>query len=512
MPATASSLEGEARVAQVKRSAATSAFALAAATIVLVFALHGPSLVALARTWSESATYGHGWLVLPVAGWLAWRDRARLVESTSAPSPLAFVFLVPMALAWLVLQQAELQALAQPLVPAIAFATLWAAWGGRFARVFTIPLGILYLTMPIWNVIRPTLQTITVAVSASIGRAFDITMFVVGNAITLPTGTLVVEEACSGLNFFLVALTLAALVFVTSRRSLAYRLGLVAAAVACALIANWIRVTALILFASRVGVDHPLVVDHYTAGMVLFGVVIAPLLYVAARDMDFAPSRVSSSEVHAAKGPGLSWFVAVLVCSVLPMAWYFAERGGAAQYANMEAAKVEAETPAAPAGWQPAASEPADWRAIFEGFDGERSDAFIEPGANERVVRYTAWYMRERQDHELINERNRMEGPEGWRKVRTLSGGQNLPCAADGRCATLVTRGTDGRFWLVAYRYRVGSVPTSRALVAKLALGLQRFVGASPRSSVDAWATVCGVDCAAAARRLGPWTSTGDSP
>lgn len=485
------------------RSQVATALAYAVSTIALVFALHAPSLVALARTWSDSATYGHGWLVLLVAAWLIWRDRVRLIEAVPSRSLFALVGLVPLALLWLVLQQAELQALAQPLVPAIALVTLWAAWGPRFARVFVIPVGLLYLTMPIWNVIRPTLQTVTVAVSTRVARLFDITMFVDGNAVTLSTGTLVVEEACSGLNFFLVALTLAALVFVTSRRSLTYRVGLIGLAVACALVANWIRVTALIVFASRVGVNHPLVVDHYTAGMVLFGLVIAPLLYVAARDMDLGSSHASTIELHDAKPTVSYWIAAIVLGSLLPAAWYYAERSGAAGGAN-----AAPDSASAPATWASTSSDSADWRPVFEGLDGERIEAFVVGDA--RVVRYTAWYLRERQDHELINERNRLEGPESWRKVRSLPGADRLACVAEGRCATLVTRGEDGRFWLVAYRYRVGSVSTPRAIVAKLALGMQRFVGTAPRSSVDAWASVCNVDCASAASRLETWTSTGE--
>jgi hypothetical protein len=36
-------------------------------------------VAAATRVWNNSATYNHCWLILPIAGWLAWTRRHRLV-------------------------------------------------------------------------------------------------------------------------------------------------------------------------------------------------------------------------------------------------------------------------------------------------------------------------------------------------------------------------------------------------------------------------------------------------
>ena len=66
--------------------------ALAAATVILLFATSWWSMV---QIWSQSATYGHQFLIPPIAAYLAWRRRARLAEVVQGVSVLG----LPVALA-----------------------------------------------------------------------------------------------------------------------------------------------------------------------------------------------------------------------------------------------------------------------------------------------------------------------------------------------------------------------------------------------------------------------------
>ena len=58
-------------------------------------------VVAAVKVWNDSTAYNHCWLVLPIAGWLAWTRRDRLSVLLPQPMPLLALLALPLGLGWL---------------------------------------------------------------------------------------------------------------------------------------------------------------------------------------------------------------------------------------------------------------------------------------------------------------------------------------------------------------------------------------------------------------------------
>jgi len=69
----------------------TSALAALAAGLAVFGFVFATEITAAVATWERSAAYNHCWLVLPIAVWLAWQRRERLVGLRPVPMPLAAV-------------------------------------------------------------------------------------------------------------------------------------------------------------------------------------------------------------------------------------------------------------------------------------------------------------------------------------------------------------------------------------------------------------------------------------
>src|SRR4029077_4676824 len=102
---------------------------------------------------------------------------------------------------------------------------------------------------------------------------------------TFPNGTrFEVTLACSGVVFLVQGLAVAVLLGELEQASLGRRVRLVASMVAVALIANWIRVLALVQIGYSTDMRHVLVSrDHLEFGWALFVLVLVAFVWLATR-------------------------------------------------------------------------------------------------------------------------------------------------------------------------------------------------------------------------------------
>ena len=56
--------------------------------VAAVAVLYAPVLRDLVSDWTHDSNYSHGFLIVPAAIWMVWRDRAGLQSSAGAPSGL----------------------------------------------------------------------------------------------------------------------------------------------------------------------------------------------------------------------------------------------------------------------------------------------------------------------------------------------------------------------------------------------------------------------------------------
>lgn len=248
----------------------------------LVMAAHLPLLAVHLRNLWLRQHYQFFPLMLLAIGWMIWqrlpsRDAPRTRSGTwlenlmvlvgSTLMLTAFLLFTPWlgALAALVTAGGILRRLAGP----VAWRQVWPYWAMAW----------IILPPPFALDIRLTqaLQRFTAWCSSAILDMFGIKHLMEGTVLDFPGRSLLVEEACSGIQslFTLLACTLFYVVY--KRRGIFVSLVLLASAVLWASLANILRVVTVALAYDRLGSDLATGWRHELLGFVVFGLAVALL-------------------------------------------------------------------------------------------------------------------------------------------------------------------------------------------------------------------------------------------
>jgi exosortase A len=225
------------------RAKLTAAITLLACAFVL---LYWPVLRKLVYDWSTDENYSHGFLIVPLAAYLAWERRDRLRALPARPNTFGLL-IVAGSLVMLVagLLGAELFltriSMLGMLVGGILFVLGW-----KHLKALLFPVGVLLLMIPIpaiiFNQILFPLQLLASRVGEASLSAAGIPVLREGNVIILANTTLEVAEACSGIRSLVSLLTLAIVYGYFSDHRPGIRLAIAFAAIPVAIIANGVRV------------------------------------------------------------------------------------------------------------------------------------------------------------------------------------------------------------------------------------------------------------------------------
>src|SRR5688572_5516195 len=243
------------------------------ALVLLTFGACWPSTLSLMASWEDTVgrTYTHGYVVVVLALWMIWRDRMSWATAPARPFLPAVALLFAGALGWLVAYRAGLQIVHQAALPAFAASAVLVMFGWRTLRALAFPLAWLYLAIPIWDAVRPLLNWISVMAVRLLLRIADIPAYFVNNTFEIPSGTFAIADGCSGLHFFVVALTISLLYGEINRDNLRTRVKLVLFALLLAMATNWLRIFIIVLAGHLTDMQHQLVVnEHYSFGWYMF--------------------------------------------------------------------------------------------------------------------------------------------------------------------------------------------------------------------------------------------------
>ncbi len=272
-----------------------------------------PLLTIVHGAWTNKfGANSHGYLVLALACYFGWKilrqspDRTRFRPSLSAAIPLAAA--VAAALAAHALFVGAIQSALVPIIIGLCIA-LCLGWLTALRLVW--PLLFLYFAMPVWGPAHQPLQNLTTSIAARLLGLIHIPFYVEGNFVHLVSGTIEIAMGCSGLNYLVAALTLAAAQCTLQLSTAAARVKLVAAAALAGLCANWLRVTSLIAIGHFTEMRHYLIrVEHFWFGWAIFTASLAPVVLYGRWLADQEP--VSESGLVPPPGlPPLQWLWAV---------------------------------------------------------------------------------------------------------------------------------------------------------------------------------------------------------
>ena len=235
-------------------------------------------------TWTTNDNYSHGPLVPLVSAVLVWSRRKKLAALPVRGSRLGLPLVAlgcAMQVAGLRSDVFSLQGWSLlPLLAGLVLALLGRAW----LRTLAFPLGFLafMLTFPpiVVNQLSFALKEVTVRFAEHAAEALGASLLRDGMTLYLASGELRVENPCSGLRSLLALLATGALFAGLQRGGRWRRLALFLAAVPVAMIANALRITALILVAHYHGVEAAGGAVHDVSGYALYAVALAGLLLV----------------------------------------------------------------------------------------------------------------------------------------------------------------------------------------------------------------------------------------
>jgi exosortase len=447
-----------------------------------------PVLLGVHRNWaSVYGHFAHGYLVLVMALWLAWRGWRTRPDLSVAPWWPAVAALVPLLAALSVTTALSVDTVDQSLLPLVLLALAAGVFGLQVARVFLWPILFLYCALPIWWIINTPLQLLTIAIVNPLVRLSGAVAYIEGNRFHFPSGVIEIASLCSGLNYMVAALSLALFQGMLYLRTWRSRTKLLAAAVAVSLLANWVRVYSLMLIGYYSEMQNYLIrVEHIYYGWVLFLVFLWPVFAYGARlegaeRRQHAPVPPPASGAVDVAGPATA-LAALLAGLLLLLPALF--------QARLAAAAAEAGVPA------PLGSPGDSTATLAVGVAGtlsvpgalERRESFYIDGRVVEVYRARYALGGDRPDAgtalDLLADRWRSAGP---RTAAVGAGG--LPYEQQpGRI--------DGRAVLVRSGLTIAGVPVATSLGAKRAAlaGLPRL-----RGDGYLWlaAVECRADCAA---------------
>jgi exosortase len=180
---------------------------------VLLVLLYYHILSALTVQWWGDPNYSHGFIVPLFCGWIVWRERKRILAEPVRPSWFGFIVILGgLGILVLGVLGAELFLSRTSLLIVIAGLIIQFQGWRRF-RAMLFPWAVLFLMIPlpviVFNQIALPLQFLASRLASGMLSLVGVPVMREGNVINLPSLSLDVVEACSGLRSLVSLVTLA---------------------------------------------------------------------------------------------------------------------------------------------------------------------------------------------------------------------------------------------------------------------------------------------------------------
>jgi exosortase B len=248
--------------------------------VASVIAAYTPTLITLAEGPWKTEQEGHGPLIIAAALWLVWQSRQKLRLTELSPAPITGWLLLLFGLAVLVLARNQdiwfVEVASE--IPVVAGCVLLLA-GWKVLSIVAFPIGFLIFSAPApgWMVDAATVP-LKVLISDSVTQVLYSAGYPIAqNGVVILIGPyqLLVQDACSGMNSIF-ALSAIGVFYVYAFRWQEKIRGviLMSLIIPITILANFLRVVALVLIAYYGGVDKIEGPLHDLTGIALFIVAI----------------------------------------------------------------------------------------------------------------------------------------------------------------------------------------------------------------------------------------------
>jgi exosortase A len=228
-------------------------------TSLYVVGLFWETVQSMIEAWAGSRTFAHGFLVLPVTGYLIWCYRLIWMQLGPAPSVQGLASLVVLGTGWCVGHVAGVMWVQQAAVVAMLPGLIWAILGKEIVKTLVWPLGFLVFMLPIGTSIEPWLQDITAWFIRVGFQLTNIPYLYKSYQFAIASGMWEVAPDCGGLRYLLPGLALGYAFATLIYRDATRRLIFLVLCAAVLMVANGLRAYGVIVgdhFGIAEGTDH----------------------------------------------------------------------------------------------------------------------------------------------------------------------------------------------------------------------------------------------------------------
>jgi EpsI family protein len=456
--------------------------------ILITVLAYWQTSVGLWDYWLEPYVGGQGVLVALLASWLVYRARTQLAATPVRPFPWGVVPLIALGIATLVLWRAQIQTLEFALLPPLILLAVLTAFGTDIMQILLVPIGFLYFGIPLWDLLTPLLQTVTVHVVGAVAPHLGLPATIRGFSLVFPNGdTFVVTPPCGGVGLLVQGLAVATLLGELEAATLARRLKLWGSMLGVALLTNWLRVLIIVDAGYTTGMRHVIVTRHLLFGWLFFVLVLIVFVWVAARGAP--PERTAHPEGAGATVATPPMFrayaLAVLALALVPVLNYTLRASPA------RSATALLRLPPGQAPWSgPSEDVGAEWRPQFAGQHDE-AHAVYRDDAGRRVEVMAIGYAVQEHGRKLVSEGNTLLGSDLYEiSGRPIDGGGQP-------YYEMVVADAQGRESVIWYVYNIGGRTFVIPAFSQLWYGV-RALSEQPYSVLIALRAPCTQSCASA--------------
>lgn len=430
-----------------------------------------PTVLDLARLWGGTEAYQYGWLVLPMAAYLlGWHHRKEILSIAPQPSRAGVIVAVAGALLWSMAFLMNLAVGGHLALVLVLHGVALAVFGWRSYRRFFPALALLFFMVPAGDVLQPPLRWITLMAIDLFATLAGLPHKVDGYIVHIGSLRYVVADACTGLNSVLLASFLCYSLGCLLYRSF-WKVAALAALGAClGILANAVRVNAIVLVDWLRGTQMPLSAHGPFQWAALL--LTLALVFLALRRLVADPDAPSYDAPLPAPGRRLSMAPLLAGLAVLAVAGSLRLQATGQPYPLPSGAPAFAQRDIA--GWTLAAAPPAwtvdqDHQLASITLDYRRDNRRMQL----RVVQALTPTAR-------LSAADFAPGEQGaWHQGAT---GKVQACDAS-HCAALLhatwqrSKGRGQAPYHVYYRYELAGDTTDSALMARAAHGWRRLTG-----------------------------------
>ena len=450
--------------------------AIIAVITASVVAVHWTTVKSMAGIWNNSETYKHGWVVFPIAAWLAWRERAAFDAGLVRPWWPALALSAITGFLWMLGHLASVATVEHLAIVLTIQLAIAGALGPELSRRFWFPILFLLFQVPIGEELVPSLMDRTADFVVATLRISGVPVYREGNFFNIPTGSWSVVEACSGIRYLLVSLMAGTLYAFLTYRSAWRRWVFVGVSLVVPIVANWLRAYMIVMLGHFSNNTIAVGVDHLIYGAIFFGIIMAILFWVGSLWREDVGEAAKSAKADA--GVSLSSNIGSLRPRIV---FAFAVVAVAASWPAftrlLEARSID-DAPSLGAlsqveGWRVSDEPLSTWAPRFVGQRAELRQTFVRGAV--AVELFVAYYRGQEPGRELVSYENTVitTSDEKWRQLARGS----LRFDPSGIDAASTTIAGSGRRLLIAKWYRIGDAYTASDAMAKARLALQMLLG-----------------------------------